>query len=67
MHFWKSCSERELHASGHLHTQNLDGQHKSWFFTWTYALATASIVNGCLAERTNLLAYPIITVRRLCR
>ena len=35
---------------------------KPWFFTFSFALATVSIAGGCLAERTHLLAYPIVTV-----
>lgn len=35
---------------------------KPWFFTFSFALATVSIVSGCLAERTNLMAYPIVTI-----
>jgi len=33
-----------------------------WFFTFTFALATVTIVSGCLAERTNLVVYPIYTI-----
>jgi hypothetical protein len=36
-----------------------------WFFSWTFAVSTVTIVSGCLAERTSLITYPIITVSAL--
>lgn len=35
---------------------------RSWFFSFTFALATVSIVSGCLAERTQIIVYPIVAV-----
>lgn len=39
-----------------------NSESKPWFFTFGFALATVSIVSGCLAERTNFLAYPLLTI-----
>eukprot|EP00955_Chlamydomonas_euryale_P018690 199387-Chlamydomonas_euryale.AAC.1 len=36
--------------------------NKSWLFTFTFALATTSVVSGCLAERTNLMTYPLVAI-----
>mmetsp|Transcript_4902 Transcript_4902/g.8523 ORF Transcript_4902/g.8523 Transcript_4902/m.8523 type:complete len:455 (-) Transcript_4902:1366-2730(-) len=33
-----------------------------WFFSLTFALSTATIVSGCMAERTSLAIYPTITM-----
>eukprot|EP00877_Chromochloris_zofingiensis_P005647 jgi/Chrzof1/15083/Cz09g26170.t1 len=35
---------------------------RPWFFSWTFAVACCTIVSGCLAERTRLIAYPVYTV-----
>lgn len=32
---------------------------KPWFYSYTFAISTVTIVSGCLAERTNLVAYPV--------
>ena len=34
---------------------------KPWFFSFTFALSTVTVVSGCLAERTSLIAYPLMT------
>jgi Amt family ammonium transporter len=39
-----------------------NNENKGWLFTFGFALATVSIISGCLAERTNLIAYPILTI-----
>lgn len=39
-----------------------DRQSKPWFFSWTFAVSSVTIVSGCLAERTQLVAYPALTV-----
>lgn len=43
-----------------------NGEGRGWFFTFGFALATVSIISGCLAERTNLIAYPILTIVTSC-
>lgn len=41
-------------------TEDVSNATRPWFFTWTFALSTVSIVSGCLAERTALTAYPLL-------
>lgn len=36
--------------------------NRPWFFSATFAMATVTIVSGCLAERTRLVAYPVFTM-----
>lgn len=51
-----------LHStSGFFHDGGL-GAAKLWFYSWTFCLSTVTIVSGCLAERTSLVAYPVFTV-----
>lgn len=62
-----------MHGSAHRHSNFAPsgekthpggtGLPKPWFFTFTFALSCITIASGCLAERTQLLAYPTYTVR----
>lgn len=35
---------------------------RPWFFSWTFCIAACTIISGCLAERTALVAYPAATL-----
>ncbi|GIL84317.1 hypothetical protein Vretimale_15936 [Volvox reticuliferus] len=48
-------------TSGFFHDGSL-GVVKIWFYSWNFCLATVAIVSGCLAERTSLVAYPLLTL-----
>jgi hypothetical protein len=39
-----------------------DKSIRPWFFSWTFCIATCTIISGCLAERTALTAYPAATL-----
>ena len=38
------------------------GAYATWFFQWTFAAATATIVSGALAERAKIEGYAIFTL-----
>ena len=42
--------------------ESTDVNAKPWFFSFTFVIASCTIVSGCLAERTRLLVYPLFTV-----
>ncbi|WIA39769.1 hypothetical protein OEZ86_005825 [Tetradesmus obliquus] len=39
-----------------------DKSTRPWFFSWTFCIASCTIISGCLAERTALSAYPVATL-----
>lgn len=39
-----------------------DKASRPWFFSWTFCIAACTIISGCLAERTALVAYPAATL-----
>jgi len=40
--------------------------NRPWFFSFAFLVATVSIASGCLAERTNLVVYPLYTAALSC-
>eukprot|EP00201_Polytomella_parva_P008608 CAMPEP_0175067698 /NCGR_PEP_ID=MMETSP0052_2-20121109/17249_1 /TAXON_ID=51329 ORGANISM="Polytomella parva, Strain SAG 63-3" /NCGR_SAMPLE_ID=MMETSP0052_2 /ASSEMBLY_ACC=CAM_ASM_000194 /LENGTH=388 /DNA_ID=CAMNT_0016334621 /DNA_START=335 /DNA_END=1497 /DNA_ORIENTATION=+ len=42
-------------------SDGLGSINKPWFYSYVFAITTVTIASGCLAERTDLLAYPIYT------
>ncbi|PNW75546.1 hypothetical protein CHLRE_12g531000v5 [Chlamydomonas reinhardtii] len=56
-----SSTDGFIGTSGFFHDGGL-GAAKLWFYSWTFCLSTVTIVSGCLAERTSLVAYPVFTV-----
>jgi Amt family ammonium transporter len=43
-------------------SSTFDKSTRPWFFSWTFCIASCTIISGCLAERTALSAYPVATL-----